>query len=139
MSEIDGRRLKVFFPPWDRQKLERETIGSGWVPVDRYVVNMLRHKFTNYDVSRTAARHRAACEAIAANFEWLSPECARQIERRAQSDEAGNRARRPRRTGRVPKGFRVRASLAFISPAGLALELSAEGHMQQPKKCCSGS
>ena len=48
------------------------------------VVNWLRHQCTDYDRDQSAARHRAACEAIAHVYPWLSDECRRQIDRRQQ-------------------------------------------------------
>jgi hypothetical protein len=91
--------LKTNFPNWYREKLERVAIDhdlerslwTGFVPgdspMDRLVVNMLRHEFTNYDENQTQEMHREACEAIAARFGWLGYECAKQIARRAEEEE----------------------------------------------------
>ncbi|RKS08179.1 hypothetical protein DFP74_3873 [Nocardiopsis sp. Huas11] len=73
--------------------LERGTFDDGPVPVDRLVVNYLRHACTDYDRDQSAVRHRAACEAIARTFPWLAQECDRQIARRAQDDAAAQAAR----------------------------------------------
>jgi hypothetical protein len=54
--------------------------------VDRFVVNMLRHEYTNYDDDQSQEAHRFACEAIKVRCPWLSDECDRQIERRIQAE-----------------------------------------------------
>jgi hypothetical protein len=91
--------LHTNFPNWSREKLEIEAIAhaealalehdSHYIPddVDRFVVNMLRHKHTKYDATQTAEHHRAACEAIAERFPWLRPECERQIQRRVDAEQ----------------------------------------------------
>jgi hypothetical protein len=66
--------------------LERGYSDDGNVPVDRLVVNMLRHEHTAYDDNQNQDAHRAACEAIARKYPWLREECERQINRRAQNE-----------------------------------------------------
>ncbi len=63
----------------------------GDAPVDRLVVNMLRHEFTSYDADPTQDAHQMVCDAIAARFGWLKPECDRQVRARARG-EADDRA-----------------------------------------------
>jgi hypothetical protein len=96
MSSVD--ELGVSFPFWSRKTLERHAISHaddvalerGHVPsdgpVDRLVVNMLRHEFTSYDATQTMAAHRAACDAIAARYGWLRAECERQIRQRERAE-----------------------------------------------------
>jgi hypothetical protein len=90
--------LKVAFPDWPRWKLERVAVDHcvevaltrdrlpGDAPVERLVVNMLRHEFTSYDAAPTQDRHRVVCEAIAERFGWLRAECDRQIRGRARQE-----------------------------------------------------
>src|SRR5690554_4825541 len=61
----------------------RGDFGLSDAPVERLVVNYLRHQHTDYDTDQTQERHRAACEAIAARYPWLAAECERQIRLRA--------------------------------------------------------
>jgi hypothetical protein len=87
------------FPNWSRSRLEcvaREHAldraierddDLGDPPVDRLVVNMLRHEFSDYDEVATAERHAAICRAIATSFPWLATESERQIERRALAEQ----------------------------------------------------
>lgn len=88
--------IEIAFPHWPRRKLERVAQGhavdvalsraavAGDAPVERLVVNMLRHEFTSYDDGPTQEAHRVVGEAIAARFGWLRAECERQIRARAQ-------------------------------------------------------
>ena len=79
LSVVEGMmstmgELTVCFPSWSREVLERRAIAHaddvalerghvpGDVPVDRLVVNMLRHEFTSYDAAQTVLMHRVACE-----------------------------------------------------------------------------
>ncbi|GHD34843.1 hypothetical protein [Nocardiopsis kunsanensis] len=69
------------------QLLDLEYGGdSSRTPLDRLVVNYLRHVCTDYDLDQSSHRHRAACEAIAQAFPRLAQECRRQITRRAEQD-----------------------------------------------------
>jgi hypothetical protein len=64
--------LEIDLPRWPRRKPERVAVEHsidvalsrdqmpGDAPVDRLVVNMLRHEFTNYDADPTREAHRAA-------------------------------------------------------------------------------
>jgi hypothetical protein len=72
--------IEMAFPDWPRRKLKRAAENHaadaalsrghtpGDAPVERLVVNMLRHEFTSYDRSQSQEAHRAVCEAIAARF-----------------------------------------------------------------------
>lgn len=142
MSEADI--VDVEFPDWRRSKLERlagehavdvalhsgRGVG-GDAPVDRLVVNMLRHEFTSYDANPSQENHRLACEAIAARYHWLKPECDRQINARieaeaisrelldwAEETQAYERAERQARAeesrraiGQIHVGMKVRATV----------------------------
>jgi len=60
--------------------------------VDRAIVNMLRHEYTNYDyIGQTQEAHREACDLIGDRYPWLRGECRRQVAQRAgnESIEAG--------------------------------------------------
>jgi hypothetical protein len=95
--------IEMAFPGWPREKLERVVESHavdvallrgcvpGDAPMERLVVNMLRHEFTSYDDGPTQEAHRVVCEAIAARFGWLREECERQIQARArqEAEEAG--------------------------------------------------
>lgn len=91
--------IRTFFPlalsPTRLEQLAREHAwqldleygrSGSQAPIDRLVVNYLRHECTDYDLEQSAPRHRAACEAIARTFPWLAEECRRQVDRRAQQD-----------------------------------------------------
>ncbi|MFD0353002.1 hypothetical protein ACFVHW_04520 [Streptomyces sp. NPDC127110] len=69
---------------------EREPAFHG-VPVERLVVNLLRHEYTDYDEEQTPDRHREACEAIAAAYPWVAEECERQIQRRTRAEKDAER------------------------------------------------
>jgi hypothetical protein len=83
--------VEIALPDWPGRKLERVGIADamevalaydrlpGDGPVDRLVVNMLRHEFTAYDTDPTQQAHRPVCDAIAARFVWLRSECDRQV------------------------------------------------------------
>ncbi|MEV2278777.1 hypothetical protein AB0I72_24635 [Nocardiopsis sp. NPDC049922] len=99
--------ITTFFPAvTSRRRLERSarehtlTLDlergscSDDVPVERLVVNYLRHECTDYDLDQSSPRHRAACEAIAERFPWLAKECQRQIVRRAEADAEAEAASR---------------------------------------------
>jgi hypothetical protein len=102
MQAVTGE-IEMAFPDWPRRKLKRVAEDHaadaalsrghtpGDAPVERLVVNMLRHEFTSYDSSQSQEAHRVVCEAIAARFGWLRPECERQIQARArhEADDAG--------------------------------------------------
>ncbi|MDH2904575.1 MAG: hypothetical protein PXZ08_11605 [Actinomycetota bacterium] len=87
------------FPEWTRERLEQVATNHaikiaiergyeiGDAPVDRLVVNMLRHEFSDYDADPTAPRHAMACRSIAAQFPWLSEECERQVARRTRDEK----------------------------------------------------
>jgi hypothetical protein len=47
---------------------------------------MLRHQYTNYDDDQSTERFIAACQSIAATYDWLATECARQIAWRLKRD-----------------------------------------------------
>lgn len=87
-------------PDWDRSRLEDRAIahaeelswergGYGWRggDVDRIVVNMLRHEFTDYDETQSGQTPTAACRAIGARYPWLAGECECQLRRRRAADE----------------------------------------------------
>jgi hypothetical protein len=84
--------IGTFFPKTSRNNLVRQArlhaieLENYETPDERAVVNYLRHEFTDYDDEPSQVRHRAACEAIAAQYPWLAEECARQIKRRAQQE-----------------------------------------------------
>ena len=86
------RHISTFFPKTSRDNLVRQArlhaiaLENYETPDERAVVNYLRHEFTDYDNNPSQARHRAACEAIAAQYPWLAEECTRQIKRRAQQE-----------------------------------------------------
>jgi hypothetical protein len=102
MAVVDD--LEVAFPSWSRWELERIAVDhavegaltcdwlTGDAPVERLVVNMLRHEFTSYDAAPTRHRHRVVREAIAERFGWLRAECDRQIQTRARQEAARARA-----------------------------------------------
>ena len=92
--------IQTRFPDWSRVKLETIArqhadevalaygrVGAETDDVDRLVVNMLRHEFTNYDDDQIEHAHRLACEAIKARCPWLGDECHRQITRRAAAEQ----------------------------------------------------
>jgi hypothetical protein len=90
--------VEIDLPDWRRRKLERIAVDHaievalaydrlpGDAPVDRLVVNMLRHEFTSYDADPTQEAHRVVCDAIAARFPWLTTECERQVRMRAHRE-----------------------------------------------------
>jgi hypothetical protein len=96
--------LVVAFPDSSRRDLERAAMdhsvevalmrdrSPGEAPVERLVVNMLRHEFTSYDAAPTQDRHRVVCEAIGERFGWLRAECDRQIQTRARQQAADAQA-----------------------------------------------
>lgn len=138
--------LTVCFPAWSREVLERRAISHaedvalerghlpGDGPVDRLVVNMLRHEFTNYDSAQTVSMHRAACEAIAGRYGWLRPECERQIQARERAErdelsalmvtEAQEAAAKKWRQDRVSES---RAAIAALA-VGIAVNATVKGH-----------
>ena len=63
--------------------------ASASVPMDRLVVNLLRHIYTDYDDDQSFDRFSQACDAIARRYPWLAEECAHQIGQRATEEEAG--------------------------------------------------
>jgi hypothetical protein len=65
--------------------------------LDRLVVNMLRHEYSNYDNDQSQNAHRVVCEAIGNQFAWLYQECRRQIERRADNENIEAEFRTARR------------------------------------------
>jgi len=88
------------FPRWSRDGLEKAArrhrpevdFAYGHEPsdidnVDRLVVNMLRHGFSDYDQDQSRDAHRFVCQAIKERFAWLADECDRQIERRARAED----------------------------------------------------
>lgn len=147
MSAVD--ELGVSFPCWPRETLERHSISHaddvalergltpGDGPVDRLVVNMLRHEFTRYDATQTVAAHRAACEAIAARYEWLRPECERQIRQRERAErdersallaaEAQEAAARKWQQDRVSES---RAAIDALT-VGMAVNATVKGHSRK--------
>lgn len=93
------RMIKTWFPDVSPEQLvrmakrhvyalecDRGDFGLSDAPVERLVVNYLRHQCTDYDTDQTQERHRAANEAIAARYPWLAAECERQIRLRAERD-----------------------------------------------------
>jgi len=90
--------IKIFFPDWDRPKLEKIAVRHAievnscydrdpdYSKTERLVVNMLRHEFTDYDNEQSASRFIAACTAIAAHYPWLSDECHHQIAKRRKQN-----------------------------------------------------
>lgn len=133
----------IAFPDWPQQRLERvaeqhaSEIAAAYgrdseAPVDRLVVNLLRHEFTAYDQAPTQEAHRIACDAIAARFPWLAEECRRQVRARAADERlvqegvqmmeaAANEGKRFRAErvaeskaviGRLKPGMQVRAKVA---------------------------
>lgn len=137
--------LTVCFPAWSREVLGRHAISHaddvalerghvpGDGPVDRLVVNMLRHEFTSYDSAQTVSMHRAACEAIADRYGWLRPECERQIRARERAEcdersaflaaEAQEVAARKWRHDRVSES---RAAIAALT-VGMAVNATVKG------------
>jgi len=140
--------LRVSSPSWPRETLERRAIAHvddvaltrGYVPgdgpTDRLVVNMLRHEFTSYDATQTAAA-RTACEAIAARFDWLRVECERQIQQCAWAErdecsalvaaETQEAAASKWRQDRVAESCAAIAALAV----GLAVQATVKGHSRK--------
>lgn len=138
--------LAVSFPSWSREVLERCAISHaddvarerghvpGDGPVDRLVVNMLRHEFTSYDLAQTGSMHRASCEAIADRYGWLRPECERQIQARERAErderlalaaaEAQEIAARQWRHDRVSES---RAAITALC-VGMAVTATVKGH-----------
>ena len=65
--------VEIEFPHWPPRRLGRVAVEHagevalaygrvpGDAPVDRLVVNMLRHEFTSYDADPTRENHRAVC------------------------------------------------------------------------------
>jgi hypothetical protein len=87
------------FPNWSRETLEQAAFDQAMAmdifsgrdfrtsdSVDRLVVNMLRHEFTDYDNDQRQEHHRLVCLSIKSRYVWLSEECDRQIERRARAE-----------------------------------------------------
>lgn len=96
--------IKHNFPNWTTEKLQNKALEHAralalqredflWEPpdnIDRLVVNMLRHKYTNYDSNQTIQTHKEACLAIAEKYLWLKEECDRQIRRRQEEEDFMN-------------------------------------------------
>ncbi|HUZ42331.1 MAG TPA: hypothetical protein VMU68_13190 [Acidimicrobiales bacterium] len=93
---------RTWFPRWSQTRLEivarkraqaiylaRDRFPSDSHDIDRLVVNMLRHEFSNYDDDQGEEAHRLICRAVTAQYKWLSDECDKQIERRARSERQG--------------------------------------------------
>ena len=88
------RQIRTSFPHRQRSLLEKLAIQSAievnssyrhkpdCSKIDRLIVNMLRHEFTDYDQDRSLSRFIEACNAISANYPWLNDECLRQIAKR---------------------------------------------------------
>jgi hypothetical protein len=94
MRDEVERPIITFFPKTSPDNLVRQARlhalerENDETTDERAVVNYLRHECTDYDDDPTQVRHRAACEAIAAQYPWLVEECTRQIKRRAQQEAA---------------------------------------------------
>jgi len=93
--------VKIDLPDWSRQKVEKRAFAHAWelaleyghdpseACIERLVVNMLRHEFTDYDADQGQEAKRRSCVAIAERFPWLAAECGRQIDqRRCEEAEA---------------------------------------------------
>ena len=145
-TQLQQRSLKTRFPDWPLGTLERTAcehaaqfyLAYGCDPdfanVDRLVVNMLRHEFTDYDDDQTRTSHAAACRAIAARYPWLGVECERQVKRRAEAQrieaefarmaEEMEREERRRRLRRSEESARL---IAFLK-VGDCVTTRIDGH-----------
>lgn len=109
--------------------------GDGG-PVDRLVVNMLRHKYTNYDANPSQENHRIACEAVATRYHWLKPECERQIQARMESvafeREAASWAEETLASERADRRARVDESRQVIGQfsEGMMVIATVKGHQR---------
>ncbi|ORA75249.1 hypothetical protein BST28_22135 [Mycolicibacter kumamotonensis] len=141
--------LRVSFPSWSRETLERHAISHaedvaierghipGDGPVDRLVVNMLRHEFTTYDETQTVAVHKAACEAIAARYGWLGPECERQVRQREQAERdaqlavlAGLDEEAAARQWQHDRVAESRATIGALT-VGMVVNATVKGHFRE--------
>jgi len=97
--------VRIGLPDWSRQKLEETALAHAWelalefghdpseACIERLVVNMLRHEFTDYDADQGQEAKRRICGAIAERFPWLAAECGRQIDQRRREDAEAARWR----------------------------------------------
>jgi hypothetical protein len=88
-------------PEWSRTRLESQALGAVYLDlahersvresanVDRLVVNMLRHEFSDYDADQSQDAHEFVCRTIGTKYVWLSEECERQIESRVRNERVG--------------------------------------------------
>lgn len=103
----------------------------------RLVVNMLRHKFTDYDDDQSTSRHRAACERITARYPWLADECTRQVAVRAGAHTQAEQMLRDwvvdRERERAQRRDLVAASHAGITDltVGQHVTVTVHGHVRQ--------
>jgi hypothetical protein len=65
-----------------RQLREGQSAKNCKGKIDRYVVNMLRHRHSNYDRRQTSENFMKFCSAISERYGWLAAECTRQMEHR---------------------------------------------------------
>jgi hypothetical protein len=90
--------VRVDLPDWSRKQLEDTALAHGGelallygrepgeASIERLVVNMLRHEFTDYDVDPSLEAKRRSCVAIAERFPWLAEEGCRQIDQRKRQE-----------------------------------------------------
>lgn len=114
--ETKDMELKTLFPDWDRQTLEK-TARWGRPPgaTDRLVVNMLRHRFTNYDQT-SPHNFESACHAISDRYQWLRVETEMQVQhrQREQDNEDASWSRSVERAQRRERRDKAKASRAAI-------------------------
>jgi hypothetical protein len=99
---------------------------------DRLVVNMARHRFTDYDEDQSFERFAQACAAIAERYPWLSGECNAQVARRRLADAQATLAAQTAQRWREDQVERRRARSAEAAQAigGLALHRRARARFK---------
>lgn len=128
--------VRTSFPAWSMERIydearryaQRPETGS-WPEqrIERLAVNMLRHRFTDYETNKSRTRHREANYSIADHYPMLATEARRQVMARAEQDKL-NRADIRKATAAARAAVARRLETLAVLHVGQAVSVQASGH-----------